>query len=135
MDDGWVGGSGLGRAADAVGDGGGFRGCANVVDAEDVGSGENGCYVGGGGGVDAVTHVGLGFAKQDSQGGALSECVGEEAFAGNSREDGLIELVQLIEMGEQGVVFVEALAEAEAWVEDDSVALDTGGSGSAETLG
>ena len=37
---------------DAVGDGGGFDGGADVVDAEDVGSGEDGGYVGGGGGVE-----------------------------------------------------------------------------------
>ena len=39
---------------DAVGDGGGFYGGADVVDAEDVGSGEDCGYVGGGGGVEAV---------------------------------------------------------------------------------
>ena len=39
------------RGEDAVGDGGGFDGGAYVVSADDVGSGEDGGYVGGGGGL------------------------------------------------------------------------------------
>ena len=44
------------RGEDAVGDGGGFGGRADVVGADDVGAGEDGGCVGGGGGVEAVFH-------------------------------------------------------------------------------
>jgi len=57
----------------------------------------------------------------------LGEGVGEEALAGGAGEDGQIELADLVEVGQQWVVFIEALAEAEAGVEDDLVALDAGG--------
>ena len=48
--------------------------------------------------------------------------VREEAFAGEAGEDGELEGVELVEVGEEGEVFVEDLAEAEAGVEDDLVA-------------
>ena len=59
----------------------------------------------------------------------LGEGVGEEALSGDAGEEGEIELAEIIEMREEGVVFVEAFAEAEAWVEDDLVARDAGGGG------
>jgi hypothetical protein len=48
---------------DAIGYGGGFYGGAHVMSAEDVGSGENGGYVGGGGRVEAVFHGGPGSGE------------------------------------------------------------------------
>ncbi len=42
---------------DAVGDGGGFGGGVYVVDAEDVGSGEDGGYIGSGGGCDEIIRM------------------------------------------------------------------------------
>ena len=52
---------------DAVGDGGGFYGGADVVSAEDVGSTEDGGHVGGGGGVEAVFHRGSDAVEQDGE--------------------------------------------------------------------
>jgi hypothetical protein len=62
----------------------------------------------------------------------LGEGVGEEAFAGGSGEQGQVELMELVEVGEEKIVFVEAFAEAEAGVEDDFVALDSGVGGGFE---
>jgi hypothetical protein len=64
----------------------------------------------------------------------LGEGVSEEAFAGGSDEEGQIELAELVEVGEERIVFVEAFAEAEAGVEDDLVAFDAGGGGGFEAL-
>ena len=60
--------------------------------------------------------------------------MGEEAFARGSGEEGQVELAELVEVGEEGVVFVELFAEAEAGVEDDFVAWDAGGGGGFEAL-
>ena len=49
-------GSSLESFHDAVGYRGGFDGRADVVGANDVGAGEDGGYVGGGGGVEAILH-------------------------------------------------------------------------------
>ena len=65
----------------------------------------------------------------------LGEGVGEEAFAGDAGEEGQVELAELVEVGEERVVFVEAFAEAEAGVEDDFVAGDAGSGGGFEALG
>jgi hypothetical protein len=46
----------LRRCQDSVGDGSGFDGGADVVGADDVGAGQDGGYVGGGSGVEAVFH-------------------------------------------------------------------------------
>ena len=43
---------------DAVGYGGGFDCGADVVGADDVGAGEDGGYIGSGGGVEAILHRG-----------------------------------------------------------------------------
>ena len=94
------------------------------MDAEDVGAGEDGGYVGGCSRVDTVCCRGDFAVKEKRQRGILAEGVGEEAFAGGSDEDGEIELVELVEVGEDGVVFIEFLAEAQAGVEDDPVAGD-----------
>jgi len=51
------------------------------VGAEDVGTGQDGGYVGGGGGVEAVVHGRSCALKEDGQAGDLGEGVGEEAFA------------------------------------------------------
>lgn len=48
----------------------------------------------------------------------LGECMSQEAFARGSYQDGEMKLVELGEMGEQRIVFIEALAEADAGVED-----------------
>ena len=53
----------------------------------------------------------------------------------SSGEDGQVELSELVEVGEERVVFVEAFAEAEAGVEDDLVAWDAGGGGGFEAFG
>ena len=95
MDDGYERESRLERGEDAVGDGGGFGGGADVVDAEDVGSGEDGGYVGGGGGVEAGLRGGRAAVK-GGEVGVLGEGVAEEAFAGGSDEDRLVELVELV---------------------------------------
>jgi hypothetical protein len=107
---------------DLVGDGGGFGGGADVVGADDVGAGEDGGHVSCGGGVEAIFDGWYCAFKQDRERGVLREGVGEEGFAGDADEDGQVELVELGEVGEERVVFVEALAEAEAGVEDDLVA-------------
>ncbi len=117
------------RGEDAVGDGGGFDGRADVVGADDVGSGEDGGYVSGGGGVEAVFHGGCGSVEQDGERRVVGEGVGQEAFVGDACQEGQVEFVELVEVGEEGVVFVEALAEAEAGVENDLVAWDSGGGG------
>ena len=92
------------------------------MDAKDVGSGEDGGCVGGGRGLEAgvrrVQSQRADVGRRDS---------GEEAFAGEAGEDGLMQLVECVEVGEEGIVFVEALAEAEAGVEDDLVARDACG--------
>ena len=49
--------------------------------AEDVGTGEDGGYVGGGGGVETVVHGRSCAFEEDRQAGDLGQCVGEEAFA------------------------------------------------------
>ena len=123
------------RGENAVGDGGSFGGGADVVGADDVGAGEDGGYVGGVGGVEAVFHGGCTAVEKDCERRVLGEGVGEEAFAGDSGEEGQVELVELFEVGEEGVVFVEAFAEAEAGVEDDFVAGNAGVGGGFEAFG
>ena len=65
----------------------------------------------------------------------LGKRLGEEAFARGSGEDGQVDQAKLVEVREQRIVFVEAFAEAEAGVEDDSVAFDAGGGCGFEALG
>ena len=65
----------------------------------------------------------------------LREGAGEEAFAGGAGEDGQVELAEAVEVGEEGVIFVEYFAEAEAGIEDNLVAWDAGGDGGFETFG
>ena len=120
---------------DAVGDGSGFDGGTDVVGADDVGAGEDGGYVGGGGGLEAVLYGGIRSVEQDSERRMLGEGMGEEAFAGDAGEEGQVESVKLVEVGEEGIVFVEAFAEAEAGVEYDFVARDAGGVGGFDALG
>jgi len=120
---------------DAVGDGGGFDGGADVVSAEDVGSGENGGYVCGSSGLETVFHGGYGSVEQDREGGMLGEGVGEETLSGDAGEEGEVESLELVEVGEQRIVFVEAFPEAEAGVEDDFVAGDAGVGGGFEAFG
>ena len=122
MDDGFVGESGL-KGEDAVGDGGSFGGGADVVDADDVGSGEDGGYIGCGGGMEAGLRGGRGYMNDAGAGGSR-EGMAEEAFAGDADEDGQVELAELVEVGEQGIVLVEVLAEAEAGVYGDLLAGD-----------
>ena len=111
----------IGEGEDAVGDGGGVAGGADFVDAEDVGSGEDRGRVCDGG-RELVDSLRMNRA-------------GEKAFAGDAGEDWEAERVELIEVGEQRVVFVEDLPEAEAWVEDDFVSKDAGGSGGFQAFG
>src|ERR1039457_3723040 len=59
------------------------------------------------------------------------DVAGEKAFAGEAGEDGEAERVELVEVGEQGVILVEDLAEAEAGVEHDGLAGDAGSEGGA----
>ncbi len=120
---------------DAVGYGGGFYGGADVVRADNVCAGEDGSYVGGGGGVETVFHVGWGSVQVDGQRRILRQGVSEEALAGGSDEKGLVELAELVEVGEERVVFVEAFAETEAGIEDDFVARDAGGENGVEADG
>jgi len=118
----------------SVGDGGCFYGGADVVDAEDVGSGEDGCDVGCGGRVDASVDDRLGLVLSCGAGAALGQRVAQKTLAGGSDKDGQVEVPELFEVCQQGVVFVEALAEAEARIEDDLVARDAGGQGGFEAL-
>jgi hypothetical protein len=108
---------------DGVGDGGGFAGGGEVVDAEDVGSGEDGGGLGGEGDVEALGGWGWVAVVEGCDG------FGEEAFAGQAGEEGEAEGVEVGEAGEEGVVAVATFAEAEARVEDHGVAGDTGGEG------
>jgi hypothetical protein len=85
--------------------------------------------------VEAVFHRGCVAAEKDSERRILGQGMGEEAFAGGSGEEGQVELAELIEVGEERVVFVEAFAEAEAWVEDNLDANDAGGGGGLEAVG
>jgi len=64
----------------------------------------------------------------------LSEGVGEEALSGDAGEEGEIELAELVEVVQEWVVFVEALAEAETGVEDDLVTRNSGGEGGFEAV-
>jgi hypothetical protein len=118
-------------AEDGVGDGGGVAGGADVVDAEDVGSGEDGGYIGGLGG-DGAGLWGDGLA---GVGGVFVEGgdgLAEEAFTGDAAEDGQVELVEVGEVAQEGVVLEAELAEAEAGIENDLVGGDAGGVGERE---
>ena len=119
----------LGSFQDAVGNGGGIDRGTDVVCSDDVGAGEDGGYVGGGGGVETVFRRRT-VIKERGERGSLGEGVGEEAFAGGSGEKRKVELAELIEMGEERVVF--AFAEAEAGVEHDLVAWNACGGGGFE---
>lgn len=69
------------------------------MDAEDVGSCKDGGYVGGDCGVEPGLR-GWDFGLKGCDAGMLSEGVAEEAFAGGSDEDGLIEFVKLVEVSQ-----------------------------------
>ena len=51
----------------------------------------------------------------------------QEALARDANQQREAERVQRVEVGEQGEVLVEGLAEAEAGIEDDGLACDAGG--------
>ena len=119
---------------DGVGYGGGFDGGADFVDAKDVGSGEDGRYVDSGGGVGPDPRGGTWGSKVS--GGVFGVYrtrifygLAEEALARGSYEDRVVELVELIQVGQEGEVGVADFAEAEAGVEDDFVARDASGQG------
>lgn len=63
----------------------------------------------------------------------LSNGVPEKRLAGNAGEQRLAEREQLVEVGEERVVFVVDLAEAETRIEDDAIAGDAGGEGAIES--
>jgi len=118
----------LERVENRVGDGGGFDGGADVVDADDRSSGEDGCGGGGDGGVGATV-----------DGNVVGSCGGgdgasEERFARDAGEQRRSEREQIVEVGEERVVVVVNLAEAVAGVEDDAVAFDAEGVGAREGL-
>ena len=101
------------------------------MDAEDVGSSEDCDYIGGGRGMKT------GLARRDvsvkgGEAGVLGESVAEESFAGGSDKDGLVESIEVFQVGQEAVVLVETFAEAEAGVEDDLVARDAGVDGGVE---
>ena len=116
----------LDRGEDAVGDGCCLDGGANVVDAEDVGSPEDCGYIGGGGGMKTGL-AGRDVSVKGGKAGVLGESVAEESFAGGSDKDGLVESIEVFQVGQEAVVLVETFAEAEAGVEDDPVAEDACG--------
>ncbi len=101
-------------------------GGGKIVDAEDVGSREDGGGVGGYRGVQA------GLAGGVAPGISFG---GEEAFAGETDEERTAEGVEVGQMGEERVVLLTALAEAEAGVEDDGAGGDAGGSDGGEAGG
>ncbi len=115
----------LDRREDGVGDAGCFDGCGDVVDANDMSSGEDGGGVGGEGGVEALRdgrgRVGIGVADVGGR-----EGVGEEALAREADQKGAAEGVEGTELGEQGVVLVAKFSEAEAGVKEDAVEGNTG---------
>ena len=57
----------------------------------------------------------------------VCEGVAQEAFTREAGEQREAEGVERVEVGEQGEVLVECLAEAEAGIEDDGVATDACG--------
>jgi len=69
------------------------------MDAQDVGSREDCGYVGGGRGVESGLR-GWDAGVKGDEAGALGEGVAEEAFAGGSDKDGLVEFVELVEVGQ-----------------------------------
>lgn len=97
---------------DAVGGGGGFDGGADVVDAEDVGSGQDDGSVRGSRGIETGFGGRWVSLVDDGLRWDLGQGVGEEALARGSDEKGETELVELVEVGEDRIVIVEALAEA-----------------------
>ena len=99
-----------------------------------MGSGEDGGDVCCSGGVETVVHGGRFSPKDGCKLRCLHEGVGEETLAGSPDEDGQVELAEVLEMREDGVVFVEALAEAKAWVEDDFFSRDAGRDGGCEAF-
>jgi hypothetical protein len=111
-----------------VGDAGGGAGWGDVVDAEDVGSGEDGCGGGCGGGVNPCLRIerwGTWFCD---------EGIFEEGFAGEAGEDGELEGLELSEVGEEGEVCGADLAEAEAGIDNDLIAGEAGCGGGGDAL-
>lgn len=84
--------------------------------AKDVGSAKDGGDIGRCGGVEASFSGRRGRFIQES------EHLAQEAFAGGSGEDRQTELMKLVEVGQERVIFVEPFAEAETGIEDDFVA-------------
>jgi len=71
------------------------------VGAEDVGSGEDGGYIGGGGGVEAVVHRrGCAF-EENRETGVLGDGACEEAFAGDACEERQVESLEFVEVREE----------------------------------
>jgi hypothetical protein len=119
-----------GGLEDAVGDGGGVAGGTDVMDAEDVRSGEYGCGVGDSSGKHPVMRRGRKrFRTCGTGGGVGGEPAGEEALAGDTGEQREAQRVELIKICEQREVFVEGLAESESGVEDYGVAGNARGEG------
>jgi len=104
------------------------------VGPDDVCPTKDGRDVGSVGGVKTVCHGGCASVQEDSERRAFGERVGEEAFARDPDSQGKVEPPELVQMCEKRVVFVEAFAEAEAGIEDDVVARDSGGSGGFQTF-
>ena len=75
------------RCEDAVGNGGGFYAGADVVNAEDVGSAEDGGDVSGIRGVETIVRGGWFALEHGRERGSVGEGIGEEALAGGSDED------------------------------------------------
>ncbi len=96
------------------------------MDAEDVGTGQDGSDVGGDGG-DAA-----GFCDGEARGLDGGDGLAEEAFAGEADEERAVKLAEPAKAGEQDEVFMAALAEAEAGVQDDALGGDAGGLGDGE---
>ncbi len=114
---------------DCVGDGGGGAGGSGLVDADDGSSGEDG----GGEGCDGGVFAGVGGGGAGD--GGLLEGVGEEGFAGEADEERVAEGEELGLAAEEREVFVEALAEAVAGVEDDGGGVDASLGGEGEAAG
>lgn len=83
---------------------------------------KDGSHVGGGGGVQT------GFGRRRGFFVEMRKSACEKAFARNPGEDGQVKLPKLIEMSEQGIVFVEPFPEAEAGIENDFIAGDSSSS-------
>lgn len=118
----------LKRSEDTIGYGSSFDSSPDIVAAHNMRAVEDCGHIRRSGGMEAE------FRWRRALVVERRKRLGEEALAGDTCENGQIELLKLVEMGQQGIVFVEPLAETEAWVENHSVTRDSRGRGHLDPL-